>query len=141
MDILIVDDEPLARQRLVRMLNNVEHCSCVNEAESAEAALAAIAEHDPDVVLLDVRMPGEDGLSLAYRIAELEDPPAIIFCTAFDQYALDAFGTQAVGYLLKPVKSEHLLDALEKARRVNRLQRAQLSASASPEKRKTHLSV
>ena len=103
MDVLIVDDEPLARQRLARMLDKLDGYDLVAEAENGEAALAAICKFDPDIVLLDVRMPGEDGLSVARRIGALDDPPAVIFCTAFDQYALDAFGTEAVGYLLKPV--------------------------------------
>lgn len=123
MDLLIVDDETLARQRLVRMVEKLEDCQVVGEADSAESALIAICQHDPDVVLLDIRMPGEDGLSLAHRIAELEDPPALIFCTAFDEYALDAFGTAAVGYLLKPVKAEQLIEVLAKAQRLNKLQR------------------
>src|SRR5690606_8285078 len=124
MDVLIVDDEMLARQRLTRMLEKLEGYDLVAEADSSEAALEAICQHDPDIVLLDVQMPGENGLSLARRIAALDDPPAVIFCTAFDQYALDAFGTEAVGYLLKPVKAEQLLEVLAKAQRVNRVQRA-----------------
>lgn len=127
MDILIVDDEALARQRLVRMVEKLEDCQVVGEADGAEAALIAICQHDPDVVLLDVRMPGEDGLSLAHRIAQLDDAPALIFCTAFDEYALDAFGTSAVGYLLKPVKAEQLAEVLAKAQRLNKLQRAAIS--------------
>src|SRR5690606_41579320 len=79
-----------------------------------------------------VRMPGEDGLSVARRIGALDDPPAVIFYTAFDQYALDAFGTEAVGYLLKPVKADQLLDALTKAQRVNKAQRAVISQSHTP---------
>lgn len=126
MDLLIVDDELLARQRLVRMVEKLEGCHVIGEADNAEAALDAICALDPDVVLLDVRMPGEDGLSLAHRIAQLEDPPAIIFCTAFNEYALEAFGTSAVGYLLKPVKAEQLNDVLAKAQRLNKLQRASM---------------
>lgn len=143
MDILIVDDEPLARQRLLRMIDRIDGCQVVAEAGRAEEVMAAISQHDPDVVLMDVRMPGEDGLSLAWRIAELEDPPALIFCTAFDQYALEAFGTQAVGYLLKPVKAEHLQEALAKASRLNKLQRARLADSsvAPAEPRKSHIRV
>lgn len=129
LDLLIVDDEALARQRLVRMLENMEGYRVVAEADSAEAALAAIAEQDPDVVLLDVRMPGEDGLVAARQIAALDDPPAVVFCTAFDEYALDAFGTQAVGYLLKPVRADQLVEVLERARQPNKLQRA---AAQSP---------
>lgn len=127
MDLLIVDDEVLARQRLVRMVEKLEDCQVVGEADSAEAAMIAICQQDPDVVLLDIRMPGEDGLSLAHRIAELENPPALIFCTAFNEYALDAFGTVAVGYLLKPVKAEQLIEVLAKAQRLNKLQRAAIS--------------
>jgi len=123
MDVLILDDEPLARQRLARMVNRLEDYRVVAQVGDTPAALQAITDCDPDVVLLDVRMPGEDGLSAAHKISALEDPPAIIFCTAFDQYALDAFGTEAVGYLLKPVSGEQLQAVLEKARRPNRLQR------------------
>lgn len=143
MDVLIVDDEPLARQRLARMLEKLEGHTLVAEADNGDAALAAICEHDPDVVLLDMRMPGEDGLSVARRISELEDPPAIIFCTAFDRYALDAFGTEAVGYLLKPVKAEQLLEVLAKAQRLNKLQRATYAQTlaAPTETVRSHISA
>jgi two-component system, LytTR family, response regulator AlgR len=114
MDVLIVDDEDLARQRLVRMVEKIEDFCVVGEADNAEGALEAISQCDPDIVLLDIRMPGKDGLSLAQDISQLEDPPAVIFCTAFDQYALDAFNTNAIGYILKPVKAEQLLQVLEK---------------------------
>src|SRR5690625_5694358 len=116
MDIVIVDDEPLARQRLARMVEKLEH-QVVAQADSAQAALEAIATFDPDVVLLDIRMPGEDGIEAARKISALDDPPAVIFCTAFDQYALDAFGTEPVGYVLKPVRAEQLQDVLERAQR------------------------
>jgi two-component system response regulator AlgR len=132
MDLLVVDDELLARQRLVRMIEKLDDCQVVGEAENAEEALASICAQDPDVVLLDIRMPGEDGLSLAHRIAELEDPPVIIFCTAFNEYALEAFGTLAVGYLLKPVKTEQLKEVLDKAQRVNKLQRAVVQEQRVP---------
>jgi two-component system response regulator AlgR len=143
MDLLIVDDESLARQRLVRMAEKLEDCHVVGEADSAESALIAISQHDPDVVLLDVRMPGEDGLSLAHRIAQLEHAPAIIFCTAFDQYALEAFGTEAVGYLLKPVKAEQLTEVLAKAQRLNKLQRAAISEQrpARASTQRTHITA
>lgn len=140
MDVLIVDDEPLARQRLARMVENLEGYQVVDQVESAVAALDAIERLDPDVVLLDVRMPGEDGLSAAHQIGALEDPPAVIFCTAFDQYALDAFGTDAVGYLLKPVRAEQLLEVLEKARRPNKLQRL-ASQADQPSSGRSHISA
>lgn len=124
MEILIVDDEPLARERLARMIEKLEDHHLAAEAENAETAIIAINEHDPDIVLLDVRMPGKDGLSLAHEIGAMDCPPAIIFCTAFDQYALDAFGTNAIGYLLKPIKAEQLQEALTKAQKINKAQRA-----------------
>jgi two-component system, LytTR family, response regulator AlgR len=130
MEILIVDDEPLARQRLVRMIEQLEEHHVSAEADNAESALAAIQEFDPDVILLDVRMPGKDGLTLAHEISALECPPAVIFCTAFDQYALDAFGTSAIGYLLKPIKAEQLKDVLHKAQKLNKAQRVQTKTSA-----------
>ncbi|WP_331352809.1 LytTR family DNA-binding domain-containing protein [Cellvibrio sp. UBA7671] len=143
MDILIVDDEVLARQRLLRMVEKIEGFSVVAEADNAEDALVAITQHDPDIVLLDIRMPGRDGLSLAQDIAELEDAPAVIFCTAFDQYALDAFGTNAVGYLLKPVKAEQLLQVLEKAQKLNKIQRvaAQKDNKPKSENQRTHITA
>jgi len=153
MDILIVDDEALARQRLLRMVEKIEGFCVIAEADNAEDALVAITQYDPDIVLLDIRMPGRDGLSLAQDIAELEDAPAVIFCTAFDQYALDAFGTNAVGYLLKPVKAEQLLQVLEKAQKLNKIQRdaaqrgvaqrvaAQKSTAPKVENQRTHITA
>jgi two-component system response regulator AlgR len=143
MDILIVDDEALARQRLLRMVEKIEGFCVIAEADNAEDALVAIAQSDPDIVLLDIRMPGRDGLSLAQDIAELEDAPAVIFCTAFDQYALDAFGTNAVGYLLKPVKAEQLLQVLEKAKKLNKIQRVAAQAKVAPktENQRTHIAA
>ena len=143
MDVLIVDDEPLARERLARMVAKVADCHVVGEADNAEDALVVLSVCDPDIVLLDVRMPGRDGLSLAHDISALEDPPAIIFCTAFDQYALDAFGTEAIGYLLKPVKAEQLVQVLEKAQRLNKVQRvaAQKISEISQSNQRSHISA
>lgn len=141
MELLIVDDEALARQRLLRMVEKIEGFQVVAEADNAEAALASIIAHDPDIVLLDIRMPGRDGLSLAKDISELEDPPVVIFCTAFDQYALDAFGTNAVGYLLKPVKAEQLLQVLEKAQKLNKIQRLAVQPRARREIQRSHISA
>jgi two-component system response regulator AlgR len=125
------------------MVEKIDGFSVVAEADNAEDALVAITQHDPDIVLLDIRMPGRDGLSLAQDIAELEDAPAVIFCTAFDQYALDAFGTNAVGYLLKPVKAEQLLQVLEKAQKLNKIQRgaAQQQVAPKTETQRTHISA
>lgn len=141
MHILIVDDEMLARQRLVKLLSLLDGYEVVGEAENGEKALQAVEALDPDLVLMDVKMPGINGLEAAREIAELDDPPAIIFCTAYDQYALAAFGAQAVGYIVKPVSLEQLQQALEKAQRVNKLQRAALSSAPAREEKRKHISA
>ena len=141
MDVLIVDDEPLARDRLTRMVEKIDHCRVVAQVDTAAGALHAVRQHDPDVVLLDVRMPGADGLSAASGIADLEDPPAIIFCTAYDEYAVDAFGTEAVGYLLKPVKQSQLEAALGKTQKLNKVQLAALSERQPVRQQRSHISA
>lgn len=141
MDVIVVDDEPLARERLVRMVEKLAGYQVVAQAENVERAMAAIAEQDPDVILLDVRMPEEDGLSAARRITSMDDPPAVIFCTAYDDYAVDAFATAAVGYLLKPVKQEDLQAALDKAQKLNKVQLAALSERQPPSNQRNHISA
>ena len=126
MDIVVVDDEPLARDRLKRMLSTEADYRVVAEASTADEAIAAVMREDPDIVLLDIYMPGDSGLQAAESLSALEDPPAIIFCTAYDQHALDAFGVNAVDYLLKPVKKEKLMSALAKAQSLNKAQRQQI---------------
>ncbi|MDP2226885.1 MAG: LytTR family DNA-binding domain-containing protein [Moraxellaceae bacterium] len=122
MKVLICDDEALARERLARFLNDLEGYSVVGEAENGRDALEQIEKLAPDIVLLDLRMPVMDGLACAEKIAQLPEPPAVIFCTAFDEHALAAFQVQAVGYLLKPVRKEQLAESLARATRVNRAQ-------------------
>ncbi|MDO3384409.1 LytTR family DNA-binding domain-containing protein [Gilvimarinus sp. SDUM040013] len=124
MEVLIVDDEPLARSRLMRMLEGLEEYHVAGEAADARQALLQIERLDPDIVLLDIEMPGPGGLTVAQQIEALEDPPAVIFCTAYEQYALDAFSTSAVGYLLKPVRQGQLQQALAKITQLNKIQRA-----------------
>ena len=127
MKVLIADDEPLARERLARLVAALPEYSVVPEmAANGQEALKLIAEHQPDIALLDIRMPGLDGLQTAAKLCELSDAPAVVFCTAHGEYALDAFAVSAVGYLLKPVRSEDLADALAKAQKPNRLQLANL---------------
>lgn len=140
MHMLIVDDEPLARQRLRRMIENMDGYEVVGEAGNGLDAVAGVEQYDPDVVLLDVRMPGEDGLEAARRISELPEPPAIIFCTAYDEYALEAFRTLAVGYLLKPVQEQQLVETLRNARRLNKVQR-NAAASVAPEGQRQHITA
>jgi two-component system response regulator AlgR len=127
---LIVDDEAPARERLRRMLEELHDVAVVGEAASGNEALERCAALDPDVVLLDVRMPGMDGIEAARHLGSLEEPPAVIFTTAFDQYALDAFEAQAVGYLLKPVRREKLVRAIRHAARVAGPQLARVAEQA-----------
>jgi two-component system response regulator AlgR len=115
---LIVDDEAPARERLRRLLAGIEEVAVVGEAASGNEALELCARLAPDVVLLDIRMPGMDGIEAARHLTSLEEPPAVIFTTAYDQHALEAFETQAVGYLLKPVRQEKLARAIRHAARL-----------------------
>lgn len=123
MHILIVDDEPLARARLKRLVSLHTHVTQIDEAANGEQALKLTLNLDPDILFLDIRMPGKDGLSVAKQISALDDPPAIIFCTAYDKYALDAFETVAAAYLLKPVSEEKLNIAIEKVSKLTKVQR------------------
>ena len=131
MKILVVDDELLARERLLRLLQKLQPGAQCWQAADGVQALALIREHNPDLLLLDVRMPGMSGIELAERLDEQDQPPAVIFCTAYDQYALEALQHQAVAYLLKPVREVELARALTGAGRVNRVQLASLTALES----------
>ncbi len=125
--LLLADDEPLALRRLARLLTQCPDVTVVAQARDGEAAAAAIREQAPDLVLLDIHMPGLDGLTLAAHLARTHPTrPLVIFTTAHASHAVDAFDTSAVDYLLKPLELPRLLRALERAR-------ARLSArSASP---------
>jgi two-component system response regulator AlgR len=126
MKILIVDDEALARARLRQLVDEIDACTVCAEAVNGDEALARVAQYQPDVLLLDIRMPGMDGLEAARHLQALEHPPAIIFTTAYNDYALQAFEAHAVDYLMKPVRSERLAEALQHARRLTRVQAAAL---------------
>jgi two-component system, LytTR family, response regulator AlgR len=130
MKLLIVDDEPPARDRLRRLLAEMDECEVIAEAGSGEEALSRCGELRPDVVLLDVRMPGLSGIQVARHIDSLEHPPAVIFTTAYDQYAVEAFETEAVGYLLKPVRKEKLAHALRHAGRISPARLLKVAESA-----------
>ena len=136
MKVLVVDDEPLARERLLRLLEKLLPDATVEEAGNGSQALGRVATLQPDLVMLDIRMPGMDGIEVATNLQELKEPPAIIFCTAYDQYALQAMDNQAVAYLLKPVREEKLGEAL---RRAGRLNRVQLAALQGGEAGRSHL--
>src|SRR5205085_10524147 len=112
--VLIVDDEPLARTRTRGLLAELEGVEVAGEAGSVAEARVAIAERRPDLLLLDVQMPGGDGFDL---LRDLDPRPAVVFVTAFDHYAVRAFEENAVDYLLKPFRVERLGQALERVRR------------------------
>ncbi|MGD9020340.1 MAG: LytTR family DNA-binding domain-containing protein [Lysobacterales bacterium] len=115
--VLIVDDEAPARNRLRRMLNELPAVHVAGEAASAQEALRLIPLQSPDALLLDISMPGMDGMALARALREQPTTPAVIFCTAWSDQAVDAFECEAVDYLVKPVRAERLAAAVDKARR------------------------
>ena len=117
LNVLIVDDEPLARDRLRMLLGDLAvqlPSVVVGEAGNGVAALEVLRQQPVDVVLADIRMPGMDGIELASHLGRLEKPPAVIFTTAYDNYAVQAFDLNAIDYLLKPVRAQRLLAALQK---------------------------
>ncbi len=136
--VLIVDDEAPARERLRSLLAELPEVDVIGEAVTGEEAVQRAAELAPDIVLLDVRMPGIDGIEAAKHMNVLEQPPAVIFTTAFDEYAIQAFDAQAVGYLLKPIRKEKLAAALAHA---GRLSRPQLQKVADPAQARSHIAV
>ncbi len=127
MKILVVDDERLARDRLVRLCAELDGVEQTIEAVNGEQALELVQSMEPDLVLLDIQMPGADGLAVAEQINQLDPAPAIIFCTAYDQYALKAIERQASAYLLKPVRRDELSQAVANARNSSRLQLGSLN--------------
>lgn len=124
---LVVDDEPLAAERLAGMIGAIQNCKVVGMAGNAEQAFAQIVNLRPDLVLLDITMPGENGLDLAKRLQNTEHPPAVVFCTAYDAHALQAFEAQAIDYLLKPVRAERLAESIERVRRLKPISGPQIN--------------
>lgn len=122
MNVMICDDEPLARERLSRMLSKISGVTLVGDASNGRELLEAIPQLSPDLVLTDIRMPTMDGLEAAAHMAGLDEPPAVVFCTAYDEYAVKAFQVNAIGYLLKPIRQEDLQQVIEKASKVNKAQ-------------------
>jgi two-component system LytT family response regulator len=110
---LVIDDEPLARRKVRELLNDVPWIECLGEVGDGRHAVHAIDERQPDLVFLDVRMPGCSGLELLRRVRHV---PAVIFTTAYDRYAVTAFELAAVDYLLKPFSRDRFLQALARAR-------------------------
>ncbi len=136
---IIVDDEPPARERLRSMLAESGDCEVAGEASNGAEALDLVERLEPDIVLLDVRMPGIDGLEVARHLSLKDEPPAVIFTTAFDEYALEAFDSAAVAYLLKPIRAEKLKAALAKAARLTRPQLQQVANAARETTRRSHI--
>jgi two-component system LytT family response regulator/two-component system response regulator LytT len=114
--ILVVDDEQLAREELCFLLGQAGGLEIAGQAKDGVEALRLTGELKPDVVFLDVQMPGLTGFEVARRLLVLDVPPQLVFVTAFDQYAVDAFGVNAVDYVLKPVDAERLEQTLERVR-------------------------
>src|SRR5437870_3407012 len=129
---VIVDDEQLARDELAYLLKNVDDVNVVAQGKNGVEAVNLIREHNPDLVFLDVQMPGLDGFGVIKKLAAQKFPlPQIVFATAYDQYAVKAFEVNAVDYVLKPFDKKRIEQALQKARR----QRTAEPASAAEEDR------
>lgn len=121
--VLVVDDEEYARARIKGLLASQVDYTVFAEAENGVDAVIMTERYQPDIVLMDISMPGMDGLEAARHISGMDSPPAVIFTTAYGEYALEAFSTKATGYLMKPIRQEQLLQSLEQARSLNRAQR------------------
>lgn len=139
--LLIVDDEPLARTRLKAQIIELQLGEVVGEAASGLEALQGVHDLAPDVVLLDIRMPGMDGLEAARHLSRLAAPPVVIFTTAYDEHALAAFDTHAIDYLLKPIRADRLRTALSRAQMLSAAQLQALAASQAGPLRRTHFSA
>ncbi len=122
---LIVDDEPLARSRLRRLLGDIDLIDVIGEAADGKEAISLVESLSPNLIFMDIQMPKLTGIEAADTIMQLffDDPPAIIFCTAYDQYAIEAFKVNASDYLLKPVSSEDLSQAIKRACQISQLRR------------------
>ncbi|HET6546207.1 MAG TPA: LytTR family DNA-binding domain-containing protein [Rhodanobacteraceae bacterium] len=136
---LIVDDEEPARMRLAALLAGIDGIELVGEADNGLAALEFAARENPDLVFLDIRMPGMDGLETARHLGSFDPVPALIFCTALDQHALAAFDANASDYLVKPIRIERLQAALAKVRRLTGPLLRKVENDAAPGRRRGHL--
>ncbi len=139
MKVLIVDDETPARERLAALLRDCGEIEIVGEADNGRAAVDMAQRLQPDVVFLDIQMPVMDGLEAARYLAKMDQSPALIFCTAYEEHALTAFERRAVDYLVKPVRLERLREALERAHRFSGNARPQFPAEATGAKKRTHI--
>jgi two-component system LytT family response regulator len=120
--VLVIDDEPLARRGVVSRLQPYPQFEVVAECENGEDGLHAISEYHPDLVFLDVQMPEMDGFEMLEHLPE-DERPAVIFLTAFDQYALRAFEVHAMDYLLKPIDDVRFVEAIDRVQRMLQMER------------------
>ena len=141
MKVLIVDDEQPARDRLRQILEDAPDFEVVGEAANGREALEVAERTAPDIVLLDIRMPGMDGIEAAHHLNRLPQPPAVVFATAYDEYAIDAFDARAVGYVLKPVRRSRLMTALEQAERLAAGTLGQIASAARLPAARRHVST
>jgi two-component system response regulator AlgR len=140
--VLVVDDEPLARARLLRILAETDDGAVAIEAGNGPDALHRVQTDAVDVVLLDIRMPGMDGIEVARHLKKLDPAPAVIFTTAYDSHALEAFEASATDYLLKPIRKTRLKEALSRARALTGVQLESLDArDAVGTKSRSHVSA
>ena len=132
--VLIIDDEPLARQELLYLLQSVEGVDVLAQGSNGIEAVELVRAHKPDVVFLDVQMPGLDGFAVLKKLLDKKlDLPQVVFATAFDQYAVRAFEVNAVDYLLKPFDRKRVLKTIEKVRaRIAAKAGLEISASDAP---------
>lgn len=140
MKILIADDEKLARERLRGLVSELSLGEVVGEADNGREVLEQTERLQPDVILLDIRMPGMSGLETASHLDQLDNPPAVIFTTAYDEYALQAFEAHAIDYLLKPVRRERLSKAIQTVQRLSQAQLAGLQQQTGSQAA-THISA
>lgn len=140
---LIIDDESPARQRMQQILREMPEIELVGEAANGLEAVRLIEDLQPDLIFLDIQMPGLNGFEVLQQISYF---PTVVFCTAYDDYALEAFETAAIDYLVKPVKAERVRRSIEKLRSLQQEVKKEqvlqlLSSYSSPEKRKTVTSI
>ena len=136
---LIVDDEPLAAERLQLLLARMDGVTLAGTASDGEAALRMVEAVEPDAVLLDISMPGMDGIDVARALARSKRSPVVIFVTAFDTFAVAAFDVEAVDYVMKPVAAERLARAVERARERIAERRSEPGAGAGAEAAPRHV--
>jgi two-component system response regulator AlgR len=141
MKILVVDDEHLARERLIDLISELPITTSIFEAEHGLAALDKVDQESPDIILLDIRMPLMDGMEVAHHLGRLESPPAVIFTTAYQDHALEAFDTHAIDYLLKPIRKERLQQAIEKAQILSQSKVNEVREKDKSARTRSHLSA